>query len=64
MADRQYSIKILAEKLEVVARTIKSWEQKGLIDEARRNKWGHREYTDSEIEKIVEYVKSKNYFQT
>lgn len=63
MANGKKTIKHLADQLEITTRTIKSWEQKGLIKPAKRNKWGHREYTDAEIKRYVEFVKKNNYFR-
>ena len=62
-SDNEYTVKDLAEILEVSARTIKNWEKKGYIPKAGRNKWGWRVYNEKEKESIITTVKKQNYFR-
>lgn len=61
--ERKYTIKNLAESLNVSDRTIKEWEKKGYIPKAKRNKWDWRVYSEQEILSIVTTVKQHGYFR-
>lgn len=60
---REMKVKNFADALDVSTRTIKTWEKSGYLPEPKRNKWGHRVYSKSEIKKLVEFVKKKDYFR-
>jgi len=60
--DNEYTVKDLAEILDVSARTIKNWEKKGYIPKAGRNKWDWRVYDEEQKESIITTVREQNFF--
>ncbi|MBT9132380.1 MerR family transcriptional regulator [candidate division NPL-UPA2 bacterium Unc8] len=62
MAEIIYRIKDLSLRLGRSPLTVKRWEKKKYIPQARRDAKGWRIYTGKEIKKIVKDVKETNYF--
>ena len=54
METKDFTIGYVAKQINVSTKTLKNWEDKGLIKEARRNQWGHRVYNQNEIETLIE----------
>jgi DNA-binding transcriptional MerR regulator len=63
MPARIYKIKDLALRLDRTILTIKRWERRGLLPQARKDSRGWRVYTEAEIKAIIKKVQQTNYFQ-
>ena len=63
MSSKVYRIKDLALRLDRNILTIKRWEKKGWIPQARTDSRGWRVYSDTEIREIIKKVKETNYFR-
>ncbi len=60
--NNHFTIKELSNRLGVVIKTIKTWEEKGKIPKAKRNKVGWREYTETDLNKTIKIVVDNEYF--
>lgn len=58
-----YTIHHLHAKLGVSIKTLKEWERKKLIPKAKRNVFGWRVYTETELDNIEQIVQENNYFR-
>ena len=59
-----YTIEDLAGTIEVTAKTIKEWENKGHLPKARRHPIRKcRLYTQGEIDKLAQHAKENDYFR-
>jgi len=59
----EFTIKYLAEHLNVSTKTIKKWESEEKIPQARRNNFDWRVYTQEEMERIKKIVEEHEYFK-
>lgn len=59
---RIYKIGELAKELDRSTLTIKKWEESGLIPKAKRDSRGWRYYTEGDIGRIKEIIRSNKYF--
>ena len=57
-----YTIKEVADRLNVTAATLKKWEKQGKIPKAKRNHFKWRTYTAEEVEGIISIVRKNDFF--
>jgi len=63
MLSELYRVNTILKRIDRNKTTLLRWEEMGLIPRARRDSRGWRYYTQEEVERIIELVKSTNYFR-
>ena len=59
-SEREYRIGEVAELVGLTTRTIRYYEERGLLGEADRSKGSHRLYTDADIGRLTELVRLRD----